>query len=228
VSYFALPDFRELKGAYRKILVWAYFRIPLITAIATGLLLIYGLGGLVYTGFSIGCVIAVAAAIFLWMRPYPTQAYRAEVDHRIRGGQIEKWWRIFWMRWKLRQGLFADLVAGAVEWRRILILQSKGEATTLEKATKLNVRLAFTTQGGFWKKVLWRYLFGALWFLPTAWYCWDYYQQPSPPSSGLLRLILMGMEGIAILSLCYLLTMAFVTRAFLRAKKLRNQVGINP
>jgi hypothetical protein len=38
----------------------------------------------------------------------------------------------------------------------------------------------------------------------------------------------MGMEGIAILSLCYLLTMAFVTHAFLRAKKLRNIVRANP
>ena len=228
VAYFALPGFRDLEGTYRKILVWAYFRIPLIAAMATGVLLIYGLGGLAYTGFSIGSVIAVTAAIFLWVRPYSAQAYRAEDDHHIHGSQIQKWWRIFWMRWKLRQGLFADLVAGAVKWRRILILQSQGEATTLEKATQLNVRLGFTTQGGFWKSVLWRYLFGTLWFLPTAYYCWVYYQQPSPPSPRPPSFMLMGMEGIAILSLCYLLTMAFVTRAFLRAKKLRNIVGVHP
>lgn len=224
VSYFALPDFRDLKGTYRKILVWAYFRIPLIAAMATGVLLIYGLGGLAHTGFSIGSVIAVMAAILLWMRPYSTQAYRAEVDHRIQGGQITKWWRIFWMRWKPRQGLFADLVAGAVEWRRILILQSAGEATTLEAATRQKVRLGFTTQGGFWRNAPWRYLFGTLWLLPAAYYCWSYYPtSPTPPS-----FILMGVEGIVVLSLCYLLTMAFVTHAYLRAKKLRNIVRANP
>ncbi|MEP6934985.1 MAG: hypothetical protein ABI988_13765, partial [Nitrospirota bacterium] len=133
-GYFAHTTFRELEGTYRKILVWAYFRIPLIAAMATGGLLIYGLGGLTYSGFSIGSVLALLAAIVVWWRPYSTRAYRAEVDHRVQATQLKKWWNIFRERWKPRQGLFADLVAGAVEWRRILILQSEGEETTLEKA----------------------------------------------------------------------------------------------
>jgi hypothetical protein len=116
------------------------------------------------------------------------------------------------MRWKPRQGLFANLVAGSVEWRRILILQSVGTATTLESALDKNVRLGFITVGGYWRRARWRYLFGALWFLPAAYYSWHFYTTPP-------NFLLIGAEVIAILSLCYLLTMAFVTGAFLRAKK---------
>ena len=224
-GYFAHTSFRDLEGTYRKILVWAYFRIPLIAAMATGGLLIYGLGGLTYSGFSIGSVLALLSAVVLWWRPYSTRAYRAEVDHRVQATQLKKWWDIFCERWKPRQGLFADLVAGAVEWRRILILQSKGEATTLEEAIAKRVRLGFVTQGGFWGKVRWRYFFGALWFLPAASYSLAHFRTWDRSKDSYL---LMGMEGIAILSLCYLLTMAFVTHAFLRAKKLRNIVRANP
>ena len=217
-GYFVNTPFRELKGAYRKILVWAYFRIPLIAAMATGGLLIYGLGGITYSGFSIGSVLATLAAVLLWYRPYPTRAYREEVNHHRIQAQSKKWWDIFWERWKPRQGLFADLVAGSVEWRRILIAQSKGEETTLGNALKCEKRLGFVTQGGFWGKVPWRFFFGALWFLPAASYSLANFGEWQHRSDH--GLLMVGIEGIAILSLCYLLTMAFVTRAFLRAKKL--------
>jgi hypothetical protein len=72
MSYFT-KSFRECEGAYRKILVWAYFRISFIVALATGLLLIYGLISLVHGGFSTSAVIAITAAILLWVRPYSTK-----------------------------------------------------------------------------------------------------------------------------------------------------------
>jgi len=218
-KYFVADAFRNLPGVYRKILVWAYFRIPLITAMTTGILIMYGLGGLTYFGFSIGSVIALLAACLLWIQPYSTQAYRAETDFEVPTHlrhHIAKWWRPFKQRWKPRQGLFANLVAGAAEWRRILILQSEGQAFSLQQAQQLGTRMAFQTQGGFLKNVWWRYVMGLLWVVPAA-----FYLHVHPPTwSSQDHVPQLAAEAIGILSLCYLATMGFVTWAFWRAKRL--------
>jgi hypothetical protein len=218
-DYFVTDSFRELKGVYGKILVWAYFRISLIAAMTTGVLLIYGIGGLRYFGFSIGSVLAMVAACLLWLRPYSTEAYRAETNLQLTGDPTVKRVRLFVQRWRPRHGLFATLVAGAAEWRRILILQSQGEAYSLEDALKLNTRMAFKTQGGFWRNVWWRYALGLAWLLaagsflsfhPVGW------NTSSEDSTGQLIAL-----AVAILSLCYLGTMGFVTWAFIHAKQLK-------
>lgn len=217
-AYFAMDSFRELEGVYGKILVWAYFRISLIAAMTTGVLLIYGIGGLAYFGFSIGSVLALIAACLLWMWPYSTQAYREETDLRLTGNPSLRRVQLFFRRWRPRQGLFANLVAGAAEWRRILILQSQGEASSLEEALKQHTRMSFKTQGGFWRNVWWRYVSGLVWFVAAGVYLsfhpvnWD----TSHDSVGQL-----AAQAVAILSLCYLGTMGFVTWAFLRAKQLK-------
>jgi hypothetical protein len=216
-DYFVTDSFRERTTAYGKILVWAYFRISLIAAMATGALLIYGLGGLTYFGFSIGSVLALVAAYFLWIRLYSTDAYRAEADLQSTGDPAVRRFHLFVRRWRPRQGLFANLVAGAAEWRRILILQSEGEAYSLEDALKHNTRMAFKTRGGFWRNVWWRYVVGFTWLCGAGWYL---YRRPptwEPSEDSLLQL---GAEAVTILSLCYLLAMGFVTWAFIRAKRL--------
>lgn len=219
-GYFVADAFRNLPGVYGKILVWAYFRIPLIAAMATGMLIIYGLGGLKHFGFSIGSVIALAAAYLLWIQPYSTQAYRTETDFQIPqhiGHHMAKWWRPFKQRWKQRQGLFANLVAGAIEWRRILILQSQGEVFSVAEAKNLNRRVAFKTQGGFWRNVWWRYVMGLFWFLSAAWYL-----SAHPPTwTSQDHVLQLAAEGISILSICYLASMGFVTYVYMRAKRLR-------
>ena len=218
-SYFARSSFRDYDAStYRKILVWAYFRVSLIVAMATGLLLGYGSIGLVHNDFSIGYVAAIAAAVLLWIRPYSTGAYREEVDHRIEGRPLWKWWRIVWMRWKPRRSLFANLVAGAVEWRRILILESVGEEEQLDIALRKEVRLGFKTRGGFWGKAWMRFAMGILCFGLAAYYWWQYrlIADINHP------VLLMGLEAVAIMSFCYLLTMTFVAWVFTRAKSQAN------
>jgi FtsH-binding integral membrane protein len=129
---------------------------------------------------------------------------------------MAKWWRPFKQRWKWRQGLFANLVAGAAEWRRILILQSEGQAFSLQQAQQFGTRMAFQTQGGFLKNMWWRYVMGLLWFLPAAFYL---YVHP-PTWSSQDHVPQLAAEAIDILSFCYLAAMGFVTWVFRRAKRL--------
>jgi hypothetical protein len=184
----------------------------------TGVLLIYGIGGLAYFGFSIGSVLALMAAGLLWIRPYNTEVYREETDLQLTGNPSLRRVQLFFRRWRPRQGLFANLVAGAVEWRRILILQSQGEASSLKEALRRNTRMSFKTQGGFWRNVWWRYVAGLVWcgaagvylsLHPVDW-------ETSKDSVGQLI-----AQAVALLAFCYLGTMGFVTWAFLRAKQLK-------
>lgn len=217
-DYFVTDSFRELKGVYGKILVWAYFRISLIAAMATGVLVIYGIGSLRYLGFGIGSVLAVMAACFLWIRPYNTGVYREETDLQLSGNPNLRRVHLFYRRWKLRQGLFANLVAGAVEWRRILILESQGETSSLADALKNNTRMSFKTQGGFLSNVWWRYVSGLVWFVAAVACLFWAPKNCHTCHSTAGQLV---AQGLAILSFCYLGTMGFVTWAFFRAKRLK-------
>ena len=138
-KYFAAETFREPdKAIYRKALTWAYFRIPFAAAMITGLLLSYGILGWAHSGFRIDYLAAILAAFLLWTRPRLTEKYAEEARPE---GQRASWWQ----RWRWRRSIFAHLVAGAIEWRRILTRKSEGKL-------KLN--------WGFLMNAWWRYLLG--------------------------------------------------------------------
>ena len=179
--------FIQQPGVYETALVWAYFRIPFLTAVLTGILLSYGWISLWTNGFALSYVSAIAAAVLLWLAPNPGHAYQQEMiateqrnSRRVTSG--------FWERWKPRPSLFANLVRGMVAWRRILIWlnekreyrvkktpffsihvpvtmegkhneQSKGDYYDLHSAQKEGRRLSLKTEGWFRRK-LWPRLLG--------------------------------------------------------------------
>ncbi len=220
---FLSEKFADLDGSvYRKALTWAFFRLPFAAALVTGLLLYYAFYGWKYGSFSTQHGLALALAILLWVRPDPTRAYLKEA---LPGKAGKLSW---WDRWKPRRSILANLVAGSVEWRRILIWLSEGTATTVEEARENQVRVAFKTQGGFWNYAKWRYGVGLGVFACSAYFAvtglgastqkglFDLFGS-SKPAGGLGRMV---AELFTILSLSYLGTMVYVAYVF---QKVKNQ-----
>ena len=226
-GYFADPGFRLGDGTtYKKALVWAYFRIPFAAAMVTGLLLTYGVVGWAHGGFSIAYLAAILAAILLWTAPRPIEAYETEA----RPGQAKKP-----RRWKFKRSILAHLVAGMVEWRRILTRKSEGQSTDREACLKQETRLALKLKWGFLRNAWWRFLVGLAVLGLSAHFAVQIVPALSPKESAnflaalvtyfkllwgedttlLQRLPATGL----ILSACYLATMIYVCYLYLKAKK---------
>ncbi len=213
-GYFLTAAFRDKdKRVYRRALVWAYFRIPFVAALVTGVLLSYGFYGLLDGGLASWKLepmraLAILAALFLWTRPMPGKVYAKEADPRgVEQAERTK-------AWKFRRSVFANLVAGAVEWRRILIMLSKGKATDRETAVKDGTRMAFATKGGFYVRFWWRVLAalalagGLIWFLLF-----------NPVSASIGKPIRIGTEMLLFVTGSYIATMFYVRHVFAKAKK---------
>ncbi|MFQ5882139.1 MAG: hypothetical protein ACE5I9_06670 [Candidatus Methylomirabilales bacterium] len=159
-SYFLRRKFWNRKGVYEKTLQWAYFRVPFLASLVTGGLLSYGLLGWAQSGFGISYLAAILAAILLWTRPRPTEEYAQEA--RPEQAQLETEGAALKQRWKFRRSILAHLVAGMVEWRRILLLLSVGDSTDRETCLKNKMRLALKRgkerTGRYWKKARKRYI----------------------------------------------------------------------
>jgi hypothetical protein len=196
-------EFRELAGVYQKALTWAYFRIPFIAAIITGGLLSYGLweilpclleGRDILCDWSVDRMAAILAAVLLWACPNPKKAYEKE-SHPEEQHAVSVWERI-----KPRRSIFAHLVGGAVEWRRVLIELSKRKASTNNGE--------LPTSGGFLSHVWIRYLVGAI-VLALS-----------------IFILIQGGEGVVkrvgeigtIMSTVYLTVMVYVGVVFVKAK----------
>jgi hypothetical protein len=142
-SYFLRLAFRNRKGVYEKTLNWAYFRIPLFAALVTGGLLSYGLLNWVQSGFGISYLAAIVAAILLWTCPRPTEVYAEEAESQEVRLEEKGLLALWWERWKPRRSILGHLVAGMVEWRRVLLLLSAGQSTDREECLQKGRRLAF-------------------------------------------------------------------------------------
>ncbi len=219
-SYFLRPKFRERKGVYEKALLWAYFRVPFLAALLTGGLLSYGLYPL-YAGkiedFGIFHVGVLVAAILLWRSPRPVEGYVREARPEEATLEVEETART--KRWKFKRSILAHLVAGMVEWRRVLIMLSEGESTDRQECLQKDMRLAFKRgkkrTGQMRKRFCWRFASGAAVLVVSVLLACPYFGRrvgvalPNFLQNG-------GVIGI-IVSLSYLATMMYVRHLYKEA-----------
>lgn len=214
-------QFFEVAGVYNMALAWAYGRVPLIASVTTGLLLSYGWIGWYYWGFSPSCALTLLAGILLWTCPRPLEAYRNEVqtEHVARKNWLER--RL--LPWKFHRGILANAVAGAVEWRRILISLNDHRNPTTKKtdAEQNNIRLSLETAGNFYRMFRQRIVGGTCIFLiaVTGTWCGRAYlclaadNAARPPVWYVATLVVMTVATV------YLLTMGYVEYVFVQMKK---------
>lgn len=214
-------EFFEVDGVYDMALAWAYARIPLIASVTTGLLLSYGWIGWYYWGFSPSSALALLAGILLWVCPRPVEAYRKEVktEYIAREHPLKK--RL--LPWKPHRGIFANVVAGAVAWRRILISMNHHPNPASQKAEAVGreLRLSLETAGNFRSVFRNRIIGGALVFLVAAGLAWCNRVYLSESADNVSR---PPWWYVAILTLTtgsvvYLVTMGYVGYIFVRMKK---------
>ncbi|MEE9182079.1 MAG: hypothetical protein V3U33_05905, partial [candidate division NC10 bacterium] len=203
-----------------KTLLWAYFRVPFLASLVTGGLLSYGLLGWVQSGFGISYLAAIVAAILLWTCPRPTEEYAQEA--RPEQAQLETEGAALKQRWKFRRGILAHLVAGMVEWRRVLIMLSEGESTDRETCIKGKMHLALKAAGEkagqFSKEAKKRYVVDTVILVVSAFLASPYLTLDIFPDVVRSKIQLAGIIGM-ILSLCYLLTRLYVGRVYRETKK---------
>lgn len=225
---FLKDDFIQVDGVYTTALIWAYFRIPLIATVVTGLLFSYGWIGWWYEGFSLAYGLSLLAGLLLWISPNPTHAYRQEArpGDKVEGATI----RVtpcheeaisVWARWRPRRGLCANLVAGSIAWRRILIWLNEhpNEAFDPMEALRRNIRLSLPTAGGFRTRWIKRIAVSIAIFALAVSFAYLERQYllhraiTDPPFWYVAALMLTTVSGL------YLLVMSYVGIFFLRMKK---------
>jgi len=120
--------------AFSKSLRWGYDIIPFVTALITALLTSYAF----YAGNLLWQTAAGLLAILLWTRPGLISAYRKELDPEQEIRKTDKL--------KLTRGIFSRLIYAAIEWRRILIIESQGSNVMKGEETKANERVTYQSQ----------------------------------------------------------------------------------
>jgi hypothetical protein len=211
-SYFYQKSFWEKdKSIYGEALQWAYFRIPFATAILTFVLLAYGLYGLrpcvidSSTGCDFGLVhfLSLLASLLLWTCPRPGIAYSKETSTDT----DEKKQPSLQNGWRFRRSIFAHLVAGSIEWRRVLLELSKRESAEVKDRLK---KEGDFEKGGFlkygWKRYAAAILLVAIPIaaIATRLSAW-------PPN--------LVMTGIFLFGLTYLSVMLYVLWVYWEAKQ---------
>jgi len=151
-SSFVWKKIHEKKRAATSARRWAYYFIPFFAVLATTALVSYALLG----KSPLWRAVAIIAAFLSWVQPNALTAYKEEIGKsRILKGSfparlawvLDKW---NWPTWTLRvldkldkiwpvRGIFSRLVSAAIEWRRILIVESLGSNTNYD----VNERIAF-------------------------------------------------------------------------------------
>lgn len=227
LGQFVEKEFVEVEGVYDMALVWAYARIPLVASIVTGLLVSYGWIGWWYWGFSLSSATALFAGILLWACPRPFEVYREEVKTEYVTGlhwlkkQMPPWWP--------RQGIFANFVAGAVAWRRILILLNDhpNQESEVDKAINGNVRLSLKTAGNFNRLFRRRIMGGVVLFLLAAIGTWQGCTYLSTAADSAIKppAWYVAILSLLTLSTVYLMTMGYVGYIFKRMKKAMTPEG---
>ncbi len=149
---FVWEDLLETKGAYRAARRWAYYLIPFIAALVTTALLSYALMG----ESALWRFICPIAAVLFWIQPNLIAAYQDEAsDIRLMN---KSWLKNKLNKIKLVRGILSRLVSAAIEWRRILIIESLGSNTKNKKTNTYNIdeRIAFQSND-MNSKPLWQF-----------------------------------------------------------------------
>jgi len=199
-SYFYQKSFWEKdKSLYGEALKWAYFRIPIATAVITFMLLAYGLSGLLpcvidrLTGCNFGFthIVSLLASLLLWTCPKPGVAYSRETSLDPEERKQEPWYK----RWRPRRSIFAHLVGGSIEWRRVLLQLSKRESA---KDKERVAPEGDFEKGGFWKYGR-KYYAGAILVvaIPIAAVATGF--SPWPPDPGMMGLFLFGLTYFSVM-----------------------------
>ena len=234
---FVHDSFMIVPGCYRSALEWAYFRIPLITAVVTGLLLSYGIIEWHQEGFSLSYFSAILVAVMLWVMPRPSKGYQKEVapvevhgldpsSEKMHKEEPSLFLRDnnWWQCWKPRASLFAHLVRGAVTWRRLLIWlnQHPNQAFTVEDALRCGVRRSLDSPGYFKAHIQWRALVVflvlglSICLLMFGWYPNLTPNQLSPYFTDWLYVM---TQVTLIISICYLAVMGYVGMVFVQMRR---------
>ena len=147
---FLEEDFRNRKKAFKQALLWAYFRIPFFAALLTGLLIDYALFGKT----PIYQVAAGLAAVLLWIQPNFSQGYKDEAnpENFDKRGAWQWLKTSFFGRILTQRGIFAHLVAGMVEWRRVVLMLREENQASQGSPNKPGTLV--TSSWSFW----WRFL----------------------------------------------------------------------
>ena len=228
-GFFRNKNFREGPKAFKQALLWAYFRIPFFTAALTGLLIIYAIFG----ETPIYRIAAGLGAVLLWVQLSLSKAYKDEanpedfdetrVRQKIKTSPLGKW--------RIQPGIFARLVAGMVEWRRVLLKLSEGSQSALDSQIDSNRRVAFVTAKSnawsFWWRFLLRIFVASVVF--SYFIGLTIHNSPSLESvnPSLINILwrevqnsLVTAIGI-VLPLTYILTMMYVAFQFVWSKYFR-------
>ncbi|MFZ4524383.1 MAG: hypothetical protein ACOYOE_02255 [Chlorobium sp.] len=143
--------FRNVKKAHTQAMIWAYFRLPFIAALITGIIIALGIHAHI-TGEPLKMMLSFFMALFLWIIPAFLTYYKEKTSY---DGVHQSRFRLFLMN-IANPGIFTRLIVAAVEWRRILLNQSEGESNNTGK----NSHVAFQNKGEkwIWKPFAWRWL----------------------------------------------------------------------
>ena len=133
-KFFLQDKFRKGEKAFKQALLWAYFRVPFVTAFLTGLLVIYAAFG----GVPIYRLAAGLAVIWLWIQTNFSQGYKDEAnpENFDKEGPGQKIKTGILGRVRLQRGIFARLVAGMVEWRRVVLKLRQDDYPTKANLTQ--------------------------------------------------------------------------------------------
>jgi len=132
-TFFVEDSFREKANAKKQGFMWAYFRIPAVAALVTTIFIFYAIFK-ADTYFS--RIITLFSMILLWFMPSFLSFYK----NRASVGNIDKNSVRLIRKRLFSKGIFSNLLWAAVEWRRILCLQSEGDSVDKKDS---NVRISF-------------------------------------------------------------------------------------
>lgn len=151
-------EFREPSPwPYRKAILWAYFILPTVLVFITDLIILYPYLGRRDETFGYSHGVALFVAGVLWLQPKVLDilvgSSRSQPSTNTSKGTTSTLTNSFetsFLAKFFRRGLFANLVYGAVEWRRILIQKYEDECTNWDTALHQDERLDLPTRGRFY------------------------------------------------------------------------------
>jgi hypothetical protein len=152
-SFFVRSEFVNSKKAGIQGMIWAYFRIPFLASLITGVIILLGMRAF-YLNETINMFLLFVFAFSSWFMPGFLTYYKEKTQ--LKGVQQSAF--ILFLKKMLVPGIFLRLIFAAVEWRRILVTQSEGEPGDTDEHS----RRSFQKKGEGWALSAW-------W--PFAWRC---------------------------------------------------------
>ncbi len=139
---FVWENIHEKKRAEISARRWAYYLIPFIATAITTALVSYAL----MNESLLWKWIYIIVSVLLWVQPNVLTAYKDEMSDSRKIAR--SWFAEKWNKFRPVRGIFSRLVSAAIEWRRILIVESLGSNTVDKKTKKYNIseRIAFQSQ----------------------------------------------------------------------------------